>query len=206
MGIAFLLFMPAWTFDYWQAWVYISIFSAAVVLTFIYLFKNDQKLLERRLNRAEKDRRQKWIQMSVFMAYIGIYILPSLDHRFGWSNVPFLGVMIGDSLVALGYFIIFTVLKENSFASATIEIASDQKVVSTGLYALIRHPMYLGAIVMLGGTPLALGSWWGFLMFMWITAMLVWRLMDEEEFLLHRLSGYKEYCQKTRYRLLPFLW
>jgi len=115
-------------------------------------------------------------------------------------------VIVGDILVMLGYFIIFLVLKENSFAAATIEVAPDQKVISTGPYAIIRHPMYFGAIVMLLGTPLALGAWWGLLVFFMITGIVVWRLLEEEKFLSRDLSGYKEYCQKVRYRLVPFIW
>jgi len=192
--------------DFWQAWVYIFIFGTSVVLIFAYLYKNDPKLLERRLNRTEKEKSQKRIQLYIYMAYISVLILPSLDRRFLWSDVPFLVVMVGDVLVALGYLIIFFVLKENTFAATTIEVTPDQKVVSTGPYAVIRHPMYAGAIIMLLGTPLALGSWWGLLIFIPITFIIAWRLLDEEKFLLQGLSGYKEYCQKTRYRLAPFIW
>jgi len=206
IGLGVLLFAPAWTMDFWQAWVYIFIFGTSVVLIFAYLYKNDPKLLERRLNRTEKEKSQKRIQLYIYMAYISVLILPSLDRRFLWSDVPFLVVMVGDVLVALGYLIIFFVLKENAFAAATIEVTPDQKVVSTGPYAVIRHPMYAGAIIMLLGTPLALGSWWGLLIFIPITFIIAWRLLDEEKFLLQGLSGYKEYCQKTRYRLAPFIW
>jgi protein-S-isoprenylcysteine O-methyltransferase Ste14 len=206
IGLGVLLFAPAWTMDFWQAWVYIFIFGTSVVLIFAYLYKNDPKLLERRLNRTEKEKSQKRIQLYIYMAYISVLILPSLDRRFLWSDVPFLVVMVGDVLVALGYLIIFFVLKENTFAATTIEVTPDQKVVSTGPYAVIRHPMYAGAIIMLLGTPLALGSWWGLLIFIPITFIIAWRLLDEEKFLLQGLSGYKEYCQKTRYRLAPFIW
>jgi protein-S-isoprenylcysteine O-methyltransferase Ste14 len=206
IGLGVLLFVPAWTMDFWQAWVYIFIFGTSVVLIFAYLYKNDPKLLERRLDRTEKEKSQKRIQFYIYMAYISVFILPSLDHRFLWSDVPLSVVMAGDVLVALGYLIIFFVLKENAFAAATIEVTPDQTVVSTGPYAVIRHPMYAGAIIMLLGTPLALGSWWGLLIFIPITFVIAWRLLDEEKFLLQGLSGYKEYCQKTRYRLAPFIW
>ena len=206
IGLGVMLFAPAWTIDFWQAWVYIFIFGTSVVLIFAYLYKNDPKLLERRLNRKEKEKSQQGIQRYIFITYIAVFILPSLDHRFLWSDVPLLVVIAGDVLVALGYFIIFLVLKENSFASTTIEVTLDQKVISTGPYAVIRHPMYSGAIVMLLGTPLALGSWWGLLVFILITYIIVWRLLEEEKFLSQSLSGYKEYCQKVQYRLLPFIW
>ena len=205
IGLGIMLFVPAWTIDFWQAWVYLFVFGASVVLTFAYLYKNDPKLLERRLNRTEKEKSQKRIQFYIYMTYISVFILSSLDHRFLWSDVPFLVVMAGDVLVALGYFIIFIALKENMFAAATIEVDPDQKVIATGLYAIIRHPMYSGAMVMLLGTPLALGSWWGLLVLIPMTFLMAWRLLDEEKILSQSLSGYREYCQKVRYRLVPWL-
>ena len=206
IGLGVMLFVPAGTIDYWQAWVYICIFGASVVLIGVYLYKNDPNLLERRSNRKEKEKSQQGIQLYIFITYIAVLVLPSLDHRFLLSDVPLLVVIAGDVLVALGYFIIFLVLKENSFASTTIEVTLDQKVIATGPYAIIRHPMYSGAVVMLLGTPLALGSWWGLLVFILITYIIVWRLLEEEKFLAQSLSGYKEYCQKVQYRLLPFIW
>jgi len=206
IGLGALLFVPAWTMDFWQARAYVFVFSASVVLIFVYLYKNDPKLLERRLNRAEKEKNQKRIQLYIFLTYIGAFVLSSLDHRFLWSDVPFSVVMAGDVLVALGYLIIFIALRENPFAAATIEVTPDHKVISTGPYAAIRHPMYSGGIVILLGTPLALGSWWGLLIFIPMIFIMAWRLLDEEEFLSQGLSGYKEYCQKVRYRLVPFIW
>jgi protein-S-isoprenylcysteine O-methyltransferase Ste14 len=201
-----MLFVPAGTIDFWQAWGYLFIFGASVSLIFVYLYKHDPGLLERRLNRAEKEKSQQGIQRYIFIAYMAVFILPALDHRWAWSDVPWLIVITGDVLVALGNLIIFLALKENSFAAATIEVTPDQKVISTGPYAVIRHPMYSGAIVMLLGTPLALGSWWGLLIFILIAGMIVWRLHEEEKFLFRSLSGYKDYCQKVRYRLIPFIW
>jgi protein-S-isoprenylcysteine O-methyltransferase Ste14 len=170
------------------------------------LYKNDPKLLVRRLNKTEKEKSQKCIQFYIFFLYIALFVLSSLDHRFLWSNVPFLIVMGGDVLVSLGYFIIFLALKDNTFAASTVELAPDHKVVSTGIYAFVRHPMYLGAIVMLLGTPLALGAWWGLIIFFLMTYAITVRLLEEEKFLFHDLSGYNEYCQETRYRLMPFIW
>ncbi len=133
-------------------------------------------------------------------------VLPSLDHRFFWSAVPLTVVAAGDLLVALGFLIVFLVFKENTFTAATIAVTPDQKVVTTGPYAVVRHPMYTGALVMLFGTPLALGSWWGLLMFVPMVLTIAWRACDEERFLLNNLSGYKDYCQTIRYRLIPFVW
>ena len=206
VGLGIMLFASAWTFVYWQAWVYLLIFSISVLLIYIYLYKSDSKLLERRLNRIEKEKSQKRAQFLIYILYVCLFIISSLDHRFFWSNVPFSVVIVGDVLVSFGYFIIFIVLKENTYASATIELTPDHKVISTGVYALVRHPMYLGAIVLLLGTPLALGSWWGLLIFFLIAYAITVRLLDEEKFLTQDLSGYNEYCQKTRYRLIPFFW
>jgi len=128
---------------------------------------------------------------------MGALILPSLDHRFSWSAVPLPIVVTGDVLVALGFLIVFLVFKENTFTAAAIAVTPDQKVVSTGPYAVVRHPF---------GTPLALGSWWGLLMFIPMIFTIAWRARDEERFLLTNLSGYKEYCQMVRYRLVPFVW
>ena len=207
MGI--LLFAPAWTFGYWQAWVYLFVFAASSALITAYLWEQDPKLLERRLNAgpaAEKDRIQKWIQLFASFAFIGAMILPSLDHRFLWSAVPLPVVIAGDVLVALGFLIVFLVFKENTFTAATIEVVSDQTVISTGPYAIVRHPMYSGALVMLLGTPLALGSWWGLLMFVPMVFTIAWRALDEERVLLTNLRGYEEYCQMVRYRLVPHVW
>jgi len=206
IGLSVLLFVPAGTFDYWQAWVYLSVFGASVMLIFAYLYQHDPRLLERRLHRAEKDKSQQGIQLYTFMAYIGLFVLSSLDHRFSWSRVLFPEVMAGDFLLALGYFIIFLVLKANPFAATTIELMQDQKVVSTGPYALVRHPMYAGALVLLLGTPPALGSWWGWVIFMLMTFLVIRRLREEEKFLVQRLSGYQAYCNIVRYRLVPFIW
>jgi len=205
-GLACMLFVPAWTFDFWQAWGYLFIVGVSVVLIFAHLYKNDPQLLERRLIRKEKEKSQKRIQLFIFVVYISAFVIPSFDHRFMWSDVPFLVVTAGDVLVALGYLVIFIVLKANTFAGTTVEVIPDQKVISTGPYRIIRHPMYLAAIVIILGTPLALGSWWGLLIFIPFTILIVLRLLDEEKSLSQSLSGYKEYCQKTRYRLVPFIW
>ena len=162
--LAILLLAPAWTLDYWQAWVYLSVFAASSASITAYLWKEDPQLLERRINAgpgAEQERSQKLLQLLASSVFIGAMILASLDHRFSWSAVPLPIVVMGDVLVALGFLVVFVVFKENTFTAATITVTPDQKVVSTGPYAVVRHPMYSGALVMLLGTPLALGSWWG---------------------------------------------
>jgi protein-S-isoprenylcysteine O-methyltransferase Ste14 len=207
--LGILLLAPAWTLDYWQAWVYLLVFAASSALITAYLWKKDPKLLERRIRAgpgAENEKKQKLIQLQASFVFIGAMILPSLDHRFSWSAIPLPIVVAGDVLVALGFLIVFLVFKENTFTAATISVVPDQKVVSTGPYAVVRHPMYSGALIMLVGTPLALGSWWGLLMFIPMIFTIAWRARDEEQFLCKSLSGYKEYCQIVRYRLVPFAW
>jgi protein-S-isoprenylcysteine O-methyltransferase Ste14 len=209
IGLAVLLFLPAWTFDYWQAWIFLSVFSGSVLVITVYLIKRDPQLLERRINAgpsAEKERSQKVIQTLALIAFIAVFVFSAVDHRFAWSRVPPYTVAAGDILVMLGLLIIFLVFKENTFTSAVIEIATEQKVISTGPYAFVRHPMYIGALVMLLGVPLALGSWWGLLTIIPITLVIVWRLLDEEQFLTKKLSGYPAYRSKVRYRLVPFIW
>jgi protein-S-isoprenylcysteine O-methyltransferase Ste14 len=154
----------------------------------------------------EKEKTQKIIQAFAFLGFALILIIPALDHRFGWSNIPLCIVILGDILVAIGFYLVFLVFKENTFASATIEIATDQKVITTGPYSMVRHPMYSGALIMLFGTPLALGSWWGLLVLIPFILIIILRLLDEEKFLSKNLPGYNEYCQKVRYRLIPLLW
>jgi protein-S-isoprenylcysteine O-methyltransferase Ste14 len=203
------LFAPGWTLNFWQAWVYLFVFVGSVALITLYLWKNDPELLERRVNAgpgAEKDKKQKLIQLFASLTFIGLYVLASLDHRFSWSAIPFPLVVIGNILVVLGFFIIFLVFKENTFSAGTIVVAPDQSVISTGPYAVVRHPMYSGSLVMLFGTTLALGSGWDLLLFIALTFLIVWRLLEEEKFLSTALSGYQEYCRKVQYRLVPFVW
>jgi protein-S-isoprenylcysteine O-methyltransferase Ste14 len=209
VGLAILLFVPAWTLNFWQAWIYLFLFAFSAALITAYLWVKDPQLLERRVKAgpgAEKESRQKVIQVLASLAFASSLILPSLDYGFSWSGVPFFGVVVGDLLVALGFYIIFNVFKENTFASATVEMAPQQKVISTGPYAIVRHPMYSGALVMLFGTPLALGSWWGLLPFVAITFIIRWRLLQEEKFLTESLAGYSDYCHKVPHRLAPYLW
>jgi protein-S-isoprenylcysteine O-methyltransferase Ste14 len=203
------LFAPAWTIRYWQAWVYLAVFAGASALITAYLWKHDPNLLERRINAgaaAEKEKSQKRIQLFASIAFLGEIILPSIDHRFAWSHVPFALTIAGDLLVLLGFFFVFLVFRENTFTSATIEVDSAQRVVSTGPYAILRHPMYAAVLIMLFGTPIALGSWWGILMFFPMVVVIVLRILNEEKFLRRHLPGYTDYCQRVKFRLAPWIW
>jgi protein-S-isoprenylcysteine O-methyltransferase Ste14 len=206
--MALVLFGSARTIDYWQAWLYLGIFFGASTLTTIYLMKNDPALLRRRLSAgpaAEKETTQKIVMLFAFAAFIAMLVVPALDHRFRWSSVPLFAVMAGDALTALCFYITFLVYRENTFTSATIEIAQGQTVISTGPYAVVRHPMYAGGSLLFLGTPFALGSYWGLLALAAAWPALIWRLLEEEKFLAKNLSGYLDYCQKVRWRLIPGL-
>jgi protein-S-isoprenylcysteine O-methyltransferase Ste14 len=207
--MAALLFLPAWTFDYWQAWAFLAVFGGSALTITLYLMKEDPKLLERRVSAgptAEKEPSQKIIQSITSAGFIAMLVVPAVCHRFGWSMVSPHVSLAGDALVALAFLIIFFVYKENTFTSATIEVCPEQKVISTGLYALVRHPMYMGSLFLFVGMPLSLGSWLGMTVFLVIMPALLWRIFDEERFLAKNLPGYSAYCNRVQYRLLPFIW
>ena len=207
--LAVALFLPAGTLDYWQAWLFLGVFGVTVLAITFYLMKKDPRLLERRTNAgpgAEKEKSQNIIQSIASIAFIAVFVVSALDRRFGWSMVAPYVVVAGDMLVVLGLLIVFFVFRENTFTSAIIEVNTEQKIISTGPYAVVRHPMYIGALVMLLGVPVALGSWWGLLTIIPMAFAIVLRLLDEEKFLAKNLAGYSEYQTKVRYRLLPFIW
>jgi protein-S-isoprenylcysteine O-methyltransferase Ste14 len=209
LAMAALIFIPAWTLEYWQAWTFLAVYFGFAVAITLYLMDKDRELLQRRMSggpTAEKDPTQKIIMLFTSLAFAGLLIVPALDHRFAWSHMPSYVALAGDGLVALGFIAIYFVLKENTFSSATIELAPDQKVISTGPYAIVRHPMYAGAAVLLFGVPIALGSWWGSPVFVSMMLAIMWRLIDEERFLARNLPGYTEYQQKVRHRLIPLVW
>lgn len=190
MGL--LLFLPAGTVRYWQAWTYLSVFFGAFVPITFYLIKKNPALLKRRLRAgptAEKRTRQKIIMLWASLGFIALLVVPELDHRFGWSSMPLYLMIAGDLLTALSFYITFLVYQENPFAAATIEVADGQKVVSTGPYAIVRHPMYAGGLLLFIGTPLTLGPYWGLLAFVIALPALIWRLLDEERFLAKNLPG-----------------
>jgi protein-S-isoprenylcysteine O-methyltransferase Ste14 len=204
-----LLFGFAGTVRYWQAWVYLAIFMGASALTTLDLQRRDPALLERRMTggpTAEKRPEQRIIMLGASAGFIATVVVPALDRRLGWSRVPLAGVVIGDLLVAIGFYLIIQVYRENTFTSATIEIADNQRVISTGPYAVVRHPMYASASLYVLGTPLALGSYWGLLAAAAMLLFVIWRLIDEERFLAANLPGYAEYQQRVRHRFVPMLW
>lgn len=204
--LGLMLFVPAGTLDYWEAWVYCAALLIPFLIVVTYLLRNDPELLARRIRLNEKESAQKKIiSVSRFMFFI-IFLIPGLDHRFGWSDVPVGVVLAANTLVILGYLFVFLVFRENTYASRIVEIEHNQKVITTGPYARVRHPMYLGVSIMLLATPIALGSYWAFPAFMILPLILVYRIINEEEVLMRELPGYKDYMQKVKYRLVPGIW
>ncbi len=207
LGLA--LFLSAGSFGFWQAWVFLAVWTVSVALITAYLVKYDQKLLASRVQAgptAETQKVQKVIQSLASLFFIGMFIVPGLDFRFHWSVVPPVLSWISNGFVVLGFFIVFLVFKENSYTSAVIEVSDEQKVITTGPYAAVRHPMYSGAILLLLFSPLALGSWVAIPFPLPLILVVVVRLIEEEKFLLANLKGYEAYRQKVRYRLVPFVW
>jgi protein-S-isoprenylcysteine O-methyltransferase Ste14 len=209
VAMAALLFGPAGTVDYWQAWLYLAVFFGASALITGDLAKRDPELLRRRMRggpTAEKEPAQRVIMLWASLGFISLLVVPALDRRFHWSAVPLAGVLGGTLLVIVGFYFIALVYRENTFTSATIEVAAGQRVIATGPYAIVRHPMYASALLYLAGTPLALGSYTGFIPFAGMLPVLIWRLLDEERLLATDLPGYSDYQARVRYRLIPYLW
>ncbi len=205
-----IIFIPAWTLDYWQGWAFFATLMVSTALVTIHMAVYDKPLLESRMRMgptAEKTAVQKLITSVGQLTFFGAFAVMILDHRFAWSPVmPAYLSILGDVLGALGIFIYFLVVKENRFAAATVDVVQGQTVVSTGPYAIVRHPMYAGAILVFLAAPLALGSWWGFLLTPIPIGVFAWRLLHEEEYLREHLAGYADYMRTVHYRLFPYVW
>ena len=203
-----VFFAPAGTLDFRQAWAYLAFSAVATVALASYLRWKDPELLERRMRTpvAEKDAGQAFLHVLAILVFAAAVVVSSLDRRFAWSEVPLYVEIAGFVLVALGYLIYFAVFRENTYAGATIDVVSGQEVISTGPYAIVRHPMYVGLLALLLGTPLALGSWWGLVTFAPMLLILNARIRFEERFLTRSLPGYTEFCRRIRYRVVPFVW
>ena len=207
--LGLMFFLPAWTVDYWQAWLYLFVFTTMTTFTTVYFLRRDPKLVERRLQPgpiAEKQSRQKTIQWFTSACLILLFVVSSLDHRFGWSHVGARVAILANVFLVAGFAVMFLVLRENSYASSIVEVGEGQSVVSTGPYRFVRHPMYAGGLLMIFCTPIALGSLWGLLPAIGMFVAIVVRLLDEERFLSQHLRGYDDYRTQTRARLFPFIW
>jgi protein-S-isoprenylcysteine O-methyltransferase Ste14 len=204
--VGLLILVPAGTFNYWQVYIYIGILVIPMMFVLFYFLKNDPMFLERRTRANEKEKAQKIIQIVFSLIFLSGFVVSGLDKRFGWSDVPINFVLVTDIVILSGYLLIFFVFRQNSYASRIVEVDKGQKVITTGLYSIVRHPMYLGVLLMYIPTPIALGSYWGLIPMAAIPLAIVLRILNEEKVLCKELPGYKEYCQNTKCRLIPLIW
>lgn len=204
--LALMLFIPAGSLNYWQGWVFCLVLLFPVLFVTLYFLKRSPEFLERRMMYKEKETEQKTIiKFGSFIFFLG-FLIPGLDFRFGWSSVPLWLIIVSNIIILLGYFLIFLSFKENVFAGRTVEVFKGQKVIDSGPYALIRHPMYAGFIPMFLFMPIALGSYWAIIAFIPECIIIILRALNEEDVLKRDLPGYKDYCKKVRYRLIPLIW
>jgi protein-S-isoprenylcysteine O-methyltransferase Ste14 len=204
-----MVFLPAGTVSYWQAWVFLAVVAISVQIPPIYLLRTNPAALQRRMRggpAAESRAAQKVVIAGLYLSLAAMVVVSALDHRFGWSPVPPAICLVGDVLVAVGLGVVALVLIQNSYAASTVQVEAGQTVVSTGLYGLVRHPMYTGNVIMLVGIPLALGSYWGLVFVVPGLMVLAVRIRDEEKLLQEELTGYREYAQTVRHRLVPLMW
>lgn len=204
--LGLILFVPAGTVNYWQAWVYLCIYFGASIGIILYLMKSDPDLLARRMSggpTAEKEGSQRIIMTILSCAFVAMLAVPALDRRYGWTNVPVSVVIAGDVFTALWFYLTYLVFRENTFTASVVQVTQNQSVISTGPYAYVRHPMYAAGLLFFIATPLALGSYWGLVVFVAALPALIWRLLDEERLLAKNLPGYRDYCAKVRWRLIP---
>jgi protein-S-isoprenylcysteine O-methyltransferase Ste14 len=204
-----MLFLPAWTFDYWQGWLFMVVFTVTTSAIGVYMALRDPALLARRQRigpTAEERPAQRIIISLCILSFVGMVVLSAFDHRFGWSQVSPAISVAGDALVVLGLLVDLVVFRTNTYGASNVQVEAGQTVISTGPYAIVRHPMYSGVVIMAAGVPLALGSWWGLLALLVALPVLAWRILDEEALLKDDLPGYPEYTHDVRYRLVPYVW
>lgn len=204
--LAAMLFLPAGSLKYWQAWIFCAMILVPALFVTIYFLKKSPEFLERRMKFKEKEMRQKTIVKIADIFFFLGFLIPGFDYRFGWSSVPLWLVVTSDAIILAGYFLVFLSFKENVFAARTVEVFEEQKVIDTGPYAVVRHPLYTGMLPMFLFMPMALGSFWAIIPFVPVCAIIILRVLNEEEVLRRDLPGYNAYCEKVRYRLVPFVW
>jgi len=204
--LGIMLFLPAGTLAYWHAWLYLAILLTPMAGVLAWLLRNDPALLERRMHTRERGHIPQ-LELWLSIVWVGAaFLVPGFDFRFDWSDVPVWLVLVACGLVLVGYGIFFLVLRENSYASRVVEVAEGQRVIDTGPYAIVRHPMYVGVLLMYVFSPLALGSYWAMLSGVLMFYLLVKRILREEKMLAAELEGYSAYKNEVRYRLLPGVW
>jgi len=206
LGIGALFFIPAGTFNYWQAWLYLGVLGLLTAVAGIYLFLKDPEALRRRLLRREREPSQKKIVNISGLFLVAAFVLPGFDKRWGWSNVPLWIVLLADGLTILAFILFLLVMRENSYGSRIITVEQGQRVISTGPYAVVRHPMYVAMLIIYLAEPLALGSYWAILPALGMIPVFIARIRNEEMLLKQELPGYEAYCDEVKFRLLPAIW
>ncbi len=201
-----LLFLPAGTIEYEQAWLLLGVLFIPMLMLGAVLLIKSPELLAKRLNNKEKQRAQKGVVGISALMFLATFIVSALDFRFVWSHVPFWTSVVASVVFLIGYGIYAEVMRENAYLSRTIEVQENQKVISTGMYKIVRHPMYLATLLMFLPMPIILGSIWGLIPTLIYPIAIIIRIKNEEKLLSAELDGYEEYKTKTKYRLIPFIW
>ena len=204
--IGCMLFLPAGTLRFWEAWLYMGLLFVPLAIVGVVLLIKDPELLERRMRTQEREAPQKKVIAASSLALLAVFLIPGFDRRYAWSTVPLTLVVLADILILLGYLLFVLTIRENRYASRVVEIQDNQVVINTGPYALVRHPMYLAVIVIFTLSPLALGSYWALIPALLLPVVLAGRIDNEEQLLRRGLNGYEDYCKQVKYRLLPFIW
>jgi len=204
--VSLLIFLPAGSLKFQNGWLFICSLFIPMFSMLIYLLVKDPDLLARRMKTKEKEKTQKIYVILSIIVFFGTIIVPGLDFRFNWSDVPPSVVLVSTFIMISGYLMFFIVMRQNTYASRVIEIEDEQKLIDTGLYSIVRHPMYLAATILFGFAPLVLGSFYGLIPMVFIPILLIIRIKNEEKVLKNGLKGYDEYMKKVKYRLLPFIW
>ncbi len=204
MGAMF--FWTAGTIRYWEAWLFLAVMFIPITCSAVYLLRKEPELLQRRMENREERGQQKVFQILGTVSWIGTYVIPGMDRRNGWSEVPIWLVALSAVVMLAGYYLFFRTMLENRFAARTVRVEEGQTLITTGPYAVVRHPMYVGGGLMMVFSPLVLGSYWGLIPSLVFPLLLAYRTLDEEKLLMEELPGYPEYTQVTRYRLIPGIW
>jgi protein-S-isoprenylcysteine O-methyltransferase Ste14 len=204
--LAAVFFLPAGTMDYWQAWLYMAVLLIPMGWVLAHYIKKDPELLDRRMRTLEKEKRQRAIIFLSYPVFLAAFLLPGFDRRYAWSHVPVWLVLLADLVVLAGYLLFVRVLKENRFLSRIVEVDTRQRVIDTGPYAVVRHPMYAGILPLYLFSPLALGSFWALIPAAFLPPIIIARIFNEEQVLCRELPGYADYKRRVRYRLIPGIW
>ena len=204
--VGLLLFLPAGTFTYFGGWLFIGLLFIPMLFLGAVLLIKAPDLLKKRLNHKEKEKTQQGVVALSALLFLGGFVFAGLDHRFGWTEVPVPVVIAASVALLVGYGMYAEVMRENAYLSRTVEVQDGQKVIDTGLYGVVRHPMYLATILLFLSIPLVLGSWISLLFFAFYPVVIIVRIGNEEKVLTAELNGYAEYKEKVKYRLIPFIW